>query len=225
MRNFYRCFSWLCTCSLLMVSAVLLSSCSLIKSPLDWQRCKRHTYINLVLTDYLKQRFHSQQMARMAIVPFDVPETFAPAFNDSRNYGRELARNFQAEMNKVGEVSIVELFDRDRWPGKRDDFFKGNYEAVEIARAAGYDFVLIGYLENIKNDSTLELDTKIIDTQNQVTVWSAKTEVESNARGLREDLSQVHLTKKQPELFDFPERTRELVRCTVDGIIEEDPVP
>jgi len=164
-------------------------------------------------------------MARLGIFPFDVPETFSPTINDQRNYGRELARDTQLELNASGDVPIVELFDRDRWPGKRADFFKGNYEAVEIARSAGYDFVLIGYLEDLKNDSTMELFTKLIDTQNQVTVWSSKTETESLTRGLRKDLSDLRVANNRPDLFDFPARTKELVRCTVDGLLNDDPIP
>ncbi|MFN8388883.1 MAG: hypothetical protein U0136_01175 [Bdellovibrionota bacterium] len=161
----------------------------------------------------------------MAVLPFDVPETFAPPGNDAVNYGRELARKFEMELHSAGTVPIVELFDRDRWPGKREEFFKGNYRAIELARAAGYDLVLVGYLEELRDPTMMTIYTKIIDTQNQVTVWSAQTIVYSDARTIRTGMSKLELVKERPELFHFPERTDEVARCTVDSIINEEPVP
>ena len=229
LRNAYRrSFSWSLKpliLLLVLVSGSALGSCSVIKLPWLTEGCKRHTYINLVLRDYLKQRFDSQAMARMAIVPFDVPENFAPPGNDSVNYGRELARKFEAQLHQTGLVPIVELFNRDRWPGKRAEFFTGNYGAISLARAAGYDLVLVGYLEELKDDSTMNVYTKIIDTQNQITVWHAETKVTSPARALNKDLSRLSLEKQRPDLFAFPERTVALARCTVEGIEDEEPVP
>ncbi len=210
---------------LLVVSGALGAGCSAIRFPEDTVGCKTHTYINLVLGDYVKQRFHSQEMMRLAIVPFDVPETFAPPGNESVHYGRELARNFQQELHKVGGVPIVELLNRDRWPGKRADFFSGNYQAVSIARAAGYDFVLVGYLDEIKDANTLSVYVKLIDTQNQITIWHDRTDVVSHARDNRKGMSRVGLAKERPELFNFPERTELLAECTVHAIHNDEPVP
>ena len=166
-------------------------------------------------------------MTRLAIVPFDVPETFAPVGNESRNFGRDLARRFEVELHRTNPVPIVELFNRDRWPGKRDEFFTGNYGAISYARAAGYDFVMVGYLEDLKNDTDLTLYTKIIDTQNQVTVWHSKVVVVSDSRDWGKALASMRLGKYNPSDFSFSERANELAACTVDAIASEDsePVP
>ena len=178
-----------------------------------------------MLTDYVKQRFDRNAMVRTAIIPFDVPESFAPLGNDSANYGRELARKIQGELNRSGEMKIVELFNRDRWPGKRAEFFNGNYGAIELARAAGYDLVVVGYLDDIKDEKSLGMYTKIIDTQDSVTIWSSRTEVTTIAREIRRTLDALPLGNDRPDLFHFPERTNKLAECTVEGILEEEPVP
>lgn len=210
---------------LLLLSGVALSGCSLTRFPEDTGACKTHTYINLVLRDYLKERFHSQEMVRMAIVPFDVPETFAPPGNESVHFGRELARTYQLQLLETGIVPVVELFNRDRWPGKRAEFFTGNYQAIALARAAGYDFVTVGYLEELRDDHTLSVYAKVIDTQNQVTVWSGKVDAVSAARDVRSAMSKVGLAKERPDLFEFAERTKLLAECTAYAIENDEPTP
>jgi len=164
-------------------------------------------------------------MVRAAVIPFDVPETFAPLGNDSANYGRELARKVQGELNRAGGLPIVEIFNRDRWPGKRAEFFNGNYGAIDLARAAGYDLVIVGYLDDIKNEKSLGMYTKIIDTQDQVTIWSSRTEVSTSAREVRRALDATPFVNDRPDLFHFPERTDKLAECTVEGMLGEEAVP
>lgn len=207
-------FSWH-SLVLLIFSLLSVNSCSLTKLPFKTEHCKCHTYINVGLEDYLSERFSSGSLARLGIIPFDVQESFAPPGNDSVHFGRGLAKKFTFELKDAGIIPVVELFNRDRWPGKREEFFTGNYQAIATARAAGYDFVMLGYLEEIKNDTNLTLYSKIIDTQNNITVWDAKTEVDSKAREYRDDLSSFGIGKKRPDLFDFSEKTAQLVSCTV----------
>lgn len=209
-------YSYTKPCLLLIVLQFV--GCSFSNLGIPSEGCKTHTYIDLSFPDYLTERFHSKQYVRMAIVPFDVPESFAPAGNDSTHYGRKVAEKFQLEFHKAGIPSIVELFNRDRWPGKRAEFFSGNYGAIQGARDAGYDLVMVGYLEELTDDENLNFYTKIIDTQNQTTVWHAKTKVYSKARAIRSSVSQTGLVKDRPDLFAFPERTNTLAECTVSLI-------
>ncbi len=164
----------------------------------------------------------------MAVVPFDVPVTFAQPGNEVADYGRELARRFQAEMFRTGEFGIVELFDRDRWPGKRDDFFGGNYQAIKLARDAGYDLVVLGFLETPTNAEELSLNVKIIDTDNQMTIWYGKTDVYARARSQQTflaNLAGLGLATERPDIFHFSERTDDLVYCSVSYILKSEQVP
>lgn len=213
---------------MLLLGAPVLSGaigCSTPHLPVRQQDCNLHTYINLVLPDYVKQRYGKDAMPRMAVIPFDVPETFAPPGNESRHFGRELAQLFTTAFHSTGAITIVELFNRDRWPGKREEFFTGNFGAMQIARAAGYDLVLVGYLKDLTNDTDLVLLTRLIDTASQVTIWSGETKVHSEARDWRYLLSKLRLAKDRPELFEFPERARALASCTVEAITDTSAEP
>ncbi len=181
------------------------------------------TYLNVGMTDYLNKHYAGQP-TRMAIFPFDVPEKFVLSRQQDRNFGVELAELFQRELLRSGELHIVELFDRDNWPGKRSDFFSGNYEALDMARNAGYDLVLVGRMEDIVNDEDITVVTKIIDTSNGVTLWSSKTVSYSKARPLNDTFADLSYggVKRRPELFHFPERTERVAVCTVERIFHED---
>lgn len=151
----------------------------------------------------------------MAVFPFEVPETFAPAGNESLHFGRELARKFHAELLGRKLVPIVELFNRDRWPGKRAEFFTDNNGAIELARQAGYDLALVGYMEEIKDDRSIVVYTKVIDTESRITLWHAKSTVVSHAREVNKFFGAVGTLRDRPELFNFREKADEMARCTV----------
>ncbi len=183
--------------------------------------CNIRTYIDLGLSDYVTNRFHSQQKPRFAVVPFEVPETFAPPGNVSQNFGRDMANLFQQQLLQRGELGIIENFDRDRWPGKRAEFFTGNYGAIELARNAGYDFVIVGFMKDIVNESELTLLTRVIDTANSITVWYGETTAFTTEREARRTISRLSRgwVKDRPELFDFPGRTDLLISCTTQRLI------
>jgi hypothetical protein len=157
----------------------------------------------------------------MGVIPFDVPETFARSGPQSRNAGQQLARQVVQKLTASGAVPIVELFDRDNWPGKRAEFYSGNYGAIEQARGAGYDLVMVGYLEEPSNSETLSLATKIIDTQNQTTVWFGRANANSNARELNKFYHRTRVARQRDEFFAFPERFDEATSCTVNYVTAE----
>lgn len=199
------------------------AGCAAADFPQGTEDCKFWTYINVGWLDYLKVRYNSQPFVRIAIIPFDVQESFAPPGNESLHYGRELARRFQSELQSTQELSIVEVFNQDRWPGKREEFFIGNHRAIQLARDAGYDFVIVGYLEELKNAEEMNLFTKVIDTSNGVSVWYGKTMAFSRKRAIRDFFVDARLAQRRPELFYFSERAGELAFCAVDQILHSEP--
>ena len=192
---------------------------------METEECKMRTYINMGLHDYVSTRFQKGAPVRAAVIPFDVPETFAPTGSDSVNFGRQLALKFISEMHRTAELPILELFNRDSWPGKHDEFFSGNYTAIQLARDAGYDLVVIGYFERPTNDRDLNIYTKLIDVTNGMTIWYAKTYVSSNSRDVRRGLADYGLATDHREFFAFPERIDLFAACTVDHLINNEPVP
>src|SRR5262245_19573635 len=109
----------------LLMTSTALSSCLTAQLPRPKAGCKMRTYIDVGVLDYINNRYGSEQLPRMAIFPFSVPENFARRGSESANYGRELAVLFHREMLKTEQLRIVELFNRDSWPGKRADFHAG----------------------------------------------------------------------------------------------------
>ena len=203
----------------------LAAGCSIIGWPAKLEGCKIQTYINGQLPGYLKARYDSQQLTRLAVIPFDVPETFAPPGNESMYFGREIARRIQGHLYKTGELRIIELFNQDRWPGKREEFMTGNHHAIQLAADAGYDLVLVGYLEELRGDQELNIYTKVIDTNGGVTIWSARTTVYSYQRPVQQVLAQTRIFKDRPDIFPYHEQIEEFAVCTVDSIMKGKPVP
>lgn len=212
---------------LLIISCACFSSCSITKFPVSAEECKIWTYINEVVPDYISRRYPSGQHIRVAVVPFDVPESFALWGNESKHFGRELAASFQSEMIRLAEGQIVEVLNVDRWPGKRAEFLTGNYNAIDMARSAGFDFVLLGYMQDITNESDIVVQTKFVDVSNNITVWHAQTTVKSNQRLWRRNLAKgtFGIVEDHPELFAFQERKDLLVKCTVKNLLTNTTLP
>ncbi len=183
------------------------------------------TWINTGLTDYLRERYHSLQYIRVAIIPFDVPVTFAPSGSETHHFGRELARNFQAELARTGELSIIELFNFSNWPGKREDFFSGNFQSIQYARDAGYDLVVIGFMEDLQGADEIKILTKIIDVNNGITLWHGETTVYAREHAWAKALVDSRFFPQRPDIFSFPEKSEQFAVCTVDEILNAPPVP
>lgn len=153
-------------------------------------------------------------------MPFDAPAGFSRWGKDEPSYGQQLASKFQLEMQKTGELGLVELFNVDNWPGKREEFFTGNFRALELARKAGYEMILVGSLQIPRGESTMVLYTKLIDVQNGVTAWSAQTTLTSSERDINTRMAQLGFGKNKPDEFGFPRRTDAIVQCTVPQMLK-----
>jgi len=189
--------------------------------------CKIRTHTNAKLVDYVSGRFSSTTAVRALIIPFDVPESFAGSWNNyhDQHYGRELARLLRAELARTGELGIIELFAQNSWPGKRDEYFVGNYRAIQLAKDAGFQILILGHMEDLKNDEEMVILTKIIDATNNVTIWDAKTMVYSRDRAIGKLMGDMKLLRERPDLFNFPERAEEFAYCTVNFILTREEMP
>lgn len=196
---------------------ISLNGCSLAKLPYKMEDCKFQAYVDQQVPNYLSERFKKGNTPRIAVIPFDVPVNFSPVMNPRMRLGHDLAAGFQRYFLQTGEQIIVELFDRGEYPGKRMDFSTGNFIALQQARDAGYDFIFIGYMDDIKNDLVLRLHTKLVDTENSATVWYATTDVMSHSRPARGLLDAVTrgAYPDRDDLFEIPERIEMAEQCTV----------
>ncbi|HMO16561.1 MAG TPA: hypothetical protein PKA63_02035 [Oligoflexia bacterium] len=199
----------------------LLSGCSLTILPNQYEGCKFRAYINNPFVDYVSSRFEKDNVPRVAIIPFDVPENFSPPFNPNLRFGHRLAQSLQEGFLARGESMIIEVFNRD-WPGKRIDFSAGNFQAIRQARDAGYDFVVVGLMEEFTNDLKMRVHTKVIDTDNSITVWYGTTDVTSNARSSRKflNIGSKGLYPMRDDLYEIEPRIDRFSECTAAEIFK-----
>lgn len=206
---------------LVLLLTVSVSGCAFTRLPNQSESCKIRAYVDNSFVDYLSQRFESENIPRVAIVPFDVPENFTPPMNPMLRFGHKLAQSFQQEFLARSESIIIEMFLRD-WPGKRLDFSAGNFQAIKQARDAGYDFVFVGFMEEMVNDLKMRVHTKLIDTDSGITIWYGTTDVSSNARSSRQlaNILTVGAYAKRDDLFEMEPRIDELAVCTTARIFQ-----
>jgi len=134
------------------------------------EECKSRTYLRIPVQEHLSTEYSNNPMARLGIVPFVAPANFA-GFGDSQPpLGSQLAWRLQAEMLHLNKIPIVEVTTWTDWPLKREDFFSGNFEAMQRARDAGYDLVFVGYLEE-SNPQEVAVLGKMIDVNLGKTLW------------------------------------------------------
>ena len=205
---------------ILTVALLMCEGCTFTKIPYVDPQCNIQAHIDQRFVDYLSHRFQKGSTPRIAIIPFDVPANFSPVNNPELRFGFKLAEIFQRKILAKGEKLIVELFNRDEWPGKSLDFSTGNYTAIKQARDAGYDLVLVGKFENIVDSQVLSIQSKIIETESTNTIWfgtSQSFSKEAQTKGFLNFLSRGVYPLRE-DVFHISERTEALVSCTVDRV-------
>jgi hypothetical protein len=112
---------------------------------------------------------------RAGFFAFDLPATFAQFRSLQGDPGLALAVRFKEELQRRGVLSAAEIIPEKPWPGKREDFLTGNFQAIQIARQAGFDLLFLGFVEDLRSKDELSLTTKAIDLRTQATIWYART--------------------------------------------------
>lgn len=212
-----------------------LPSCALFESEVDKPHvpspppgvdCKSHAYVRQGLREFITQRFHSTAPVRMAIIPLSVPANLSSFHPERPGLGNELAWMIHAHLLRTGAVPIVEVLNRHDWPGKKDEFFSGNFGAIQTAREAGYDLVFVGYLDDLKSLEKLSLHSKIIEVDSGITVWYGQTAAALEKKSWGEaTLEYLGFTESEPTYLSIRHLVDGLSRCTVRELIEEEPVP
>jgi hypothetical protein len=134
------------------------------------EECKSRTYLRNPVEDHLSTEYSNNPMARLGIVPFVAPANFAGAGDSQPPLGSQLAWRLHAEILRLNKIPIVEVTTWTDWPLKREDFFSGNFEAMQRARDAGYDMIFVGYLEE-SNPEEVAVLGKLIDVNVGKTLW------------------------------------------------------
>ena len=211
-----------CVKLMTLSAALLLSACSLIHERYA-ETCNSHAYTRTVLADYISSRYPTGSPVRMGVIPFSVPANVA-AYNTERpGWGSALAWKTQANLLRSAQLPIVEILNRQDWPGKKEEFFTGNFGAIANAREAGYDLALVGYLEPMRSMDSLTAYAKVIETDSGITLYYGKSMVNTYKPEVQSLQESLGLEDRNPSLSYSEDLADELADCIVKSILEEQP--
>lgn len=209
---------------LALFTVIIVAGCSTLFSRYH-ESCKTRAYLKTNLPDYISQRYDKSAPVRMAIIPFSAPANLAVRDNELPGIGNEIAWRLKDEFLLSENIPIVEIFNRQDWPGKKAEFNTGNFGALQQARAAGYDLVLVGSFKNLTSLDDLSARVKIIEVETGITIWNGLFQA-STARNRHERMSAGWgLTERKPSNIYSDLLIDELASCIHTGITGDEVLP
>jgi hypothetical protein len=198
----------------------LTSGCAFIHNRYG-EVCKTRSYVHTVATDYIGSRFQDGARVRLGVIPYSVPENLAARSDRQPGLGLQIAEQIQAKALEYQAVPIVEVLNREDWPGKRDEFFKGNFGSISMGREAGYDLILVGVFQYGDRLDKAIAYSKLIDVDGGITLWYGRTEVHGFRDDLRAVSSSLGLESRRPDLLYFSPLYEKLSSCIIDEAFRE----
>ena len=191
--------------------------------------CKSRAYKRVILSDYINKRFDRKAPVRMAVVPFSVPANLAQISDQQPGIGNKLAWQLHSELLSNEAVPIVEVFNRQDWPRKSEEFYTGNFGAISLADQAGYDLVLVGMVQDLKYQGSMSAEAKLIEVSSGITVWYGQSTVETDAPQyerdqIREDLIGDYVPRK-PSAIPINDLVDMMSGCIASNLLAEEPAP
>jgi len=200
---------------------VSLTSCAYIKQRTLYE-CKTHAYVETVIEDYLSRRYQSAAPVRMGIIPLVVSVNLTQKPFQYRGLGNELAYQIQAQFLNRETVPIVEVLNREDWPGKKDEFYTGNFGALSQAREAGYDLILVGIVDDYNPTKEIIASTKVIEVESGITLWYGKTTSHTLSKGYLRAADYLGIEEHNPSKSFGAELSQELTKCIANEILSTD---
>lgn len=198
----------------------LTSGCAFLGRHLA-ETCKTRAYVKTDLEGYISQRFTPNSPVRLGIIPFSAAANVAGRGDELPGLGHQIAATMQRELLKTEVFPIAEMLNRQDWPGKKEDFFSGNFAALAYSRDAGYDLMLVGYLDPMERADTYRLHTKLVEVESGTTLWYGTTTAVTNRHDMWEVSSFVGLTDRRPDLLYTGELVDSVARCAAAEIVKE----
>lgn len=206
--------------ALAALTCISLTSCSLVSRHFQ-ETCQSKAFSQQILADYIATRFVPNSPARLAIVPASVPANMSSFTNEQPGVGNELAWKIHQAVLSHHQIPIVEVLNRQEWPGKKEEFFTGNFGAIQFARDAGYDFVLVTRVEPQRSLDSATAYTKVIDVESGTTIYYGT----STASTLRDDYNDwtapLGLSKRDPSLVYTNQIFDALAKCIAKDVMAE----
>lgn len=206
---------------LTLVAILMLNACSFIYGRYG-ETCNSRAYVHRPLPEYISQRFFKNAQVRMAIIPFSVPANLAAISDEQPGLGNELAWKVHAKLLESKEVPIVEVFNRQDWPRKKEEFFTGNFGALSMAQEAGYDLVMVGNVEQQKQLDTMIVHAKVIDVEAGITLWYGKVEAHTRRPNMESWADTFWLDDKIPSKLYSGSLIDEASRCIASVVTSDE---
>lgn len=222
-RVSYKCLFAHITVTVLTV--VLFSGCSTLHLQ-QREECKSHAHIRIPLDEFINQRFPTGIPVRLGIIPFATPVNLAAQSDRQPGAGKQIARYLQRELlSKQTSVNVIETMDRSDWPGQAEQFFHGNFNAISMARDAGFDLVLVGVIENPRSAEAISAFSKLIEVESGITVWSGRSEASTNANVRSRSGVSSWWTSDQQRYPRTNTLLETLAQCLITNALTDQPVP
>lgn len=211
-----------CLCRVVVLTLAASSvGCAALRNEYG-ETCKTRAYVRSSLPAYVSGRYAGNAPVRFGVIPFSVPVNLASQGLYFPGLGYDVAQRLQAELLDKEVFPMVELLDRRDWPRKTEEFYSGNHGALERARAAGYDVVVVGMVNPIVGTDKLSADVKVMEAETGITLWFGKTEVKTRRPDFYAVENFFELRHHRPAQLDFPAMTNELAGCISDQLAKED---
>lgn len=184
--------------------------------------CKTRAYVRTDIESFITTRFARNSPVRIAVIPFDVPANLSARSGEEPGAGNRFAWNVQRELLSTELLPIVEVFNRQDWPGKKEEFFTGNFGALERARHAGYDVVMVGQMEPQNRTDTWTVHTKMIEVESGITLWYGTTTAYTTRHDQWEIAATFGLIDRRPDILYSTEGMELVASCIAHDMMNDD---
>lgn len=205
---------------ILLTLTTLLAGCAFLERHVG-EYCKTRAYVRTDFEAFINQRFNLASPVRMGIIPFVTQANISAYSNELPGLGNNLAWAVHRELLASEVFPIVEVLNRQDWPGKKEEFFTGNFGAITAARDAKYDLVMVGYVEPLHRLDTWIIHTKVIEVEAGVTLWYGTSTVYTQRPDMLEVSSSIGLTDRRPDLLYTTPLLEESAQCIAYDMLHD----
>ncbi len=203
---------------------VLFAGCSTLQLQVE-EDCNYRAHLRTPIDLYISKRFPKDAPVRVGILPFSVPANLSGQSDEVPGLGNEIAWRVKEQLLSTGILPIVEVLSRHAWPGRRAEFHTGNFEAIEMARHAGYDLVFLGNIERLSSLDSLTAQGKLVETESGMTVWSGTSTASTNRHNRESIRPHAFFIKREPNKVYTRLLADELAMCIRKNMMSEEVMP
>lgn len=187
--------------------------------------CKSRAYVSNHLGDYIRTRFPKGAPVRLAIIPFGAPANVSAQNIEMPGMGNTVAWKLRDELLASGEIPIVEVFNRQDWPGKKEEFPLGNFEAIRQAMVADYDLLMVGSVEPFTSMNKMAISFKVMEIETSTTIYSGRTEVYNSRAEQERRYSRFYMLDRTPANLPIEDMQTELAACVATELFADEVLP